>query len=457
MRGASLYPRLPVPLQNLAVGARGVQIRATRYGGDFDMRLEAAIRRADRGSDALLVERDARLVRALHEFRTSVPRFRSLSASEIDADPYGVLASLSITDKSQVREQPAAFRADPQPKESRTTKTSGSTGSALHLRSTRTAEREQWAVWWRYRSWHGLLPGQWHGLFGGKQVVPTGGGAPYWRVARPLHQVFYSSLHIDRASAPAYVKDIDQRGLSWLHGYPSAIAALARSALATGVPPPSSVDTISGGSEGFGQLNRQVLGRWFGGRIIEHYGLAEGVANLSQCVGGRLHVDEDFSVVEFLETEMPGQHEIVGTNLTNFAQAFVRYRTGDLAVDVRDSCPCGWHGRSISHVDGRMDDMIVTADGHLVGRLGQLFYDTTSVASAQIVQEVPGRIDVYVVPAGTSVLPADLSHIEAAAADRLGPSTGLSFHEVQQVPYVSPSGKHRLVVRLFDLGTLNSG
>jgi phenylacetate-CoA ligase len=151
------------------------------------------------------------------------------------------------------------------------------------------------------------------------------------------------------------------------------------------------------------------------------------VANLSACGEGRLHVDEDFALVEFQKTEAAGYYEIIGTNLTNLAQAFVRYRTGDLATDLADGCPCGWAGRSVARVDGRLDDVVVTADGNLVGRLGPLFYDTPSVAVAQIVQRDPGEIDVHLVPLGAHVTAEDLDAIMTAAALRLGERTVVEF------------------------------
>jgi phenylacetate-CoA ligase len=232
------------------VNVEAARIRATRYGGDFDERLHAAIERYERGPEALVETQAQRLERALARFSRCVPRFRHLSAATVARDPYGVLAELETTDKTSVRNAPEAFVARPAPGSIVEQRTSGTTGAALHFLSTRDAVREQWAIWWRYRSWFGLRPGTWHGLFGGKPIVASGAHRRHWRVAYPLRQVFYSSLHISDATAAAYLEDIDRRGLTWLHGYPSAVSSLARTALASGLSAPVAIRTVTGARKG---------------------------------------------------------------------------------------------------------------------------------------------------------------------------------------------------------------
>jgi len=57
----------------------------------------------------------------------------------------------------------------------------------------------------------------------------------------------------------------------------------------------------------------------FGLRPIQHYGMAEGVANISQCENGKLHVDEDFAAVECLPIDEGGEsdcYKVIGTNVS---------------------------------------------------------------------------------------------------------------------------------------------
>ena len=71
---------------------------------------------------------------------------------------------------------------------------------------TMNAIREQWAIWWRYRSWHGIQKGTWCGLFAGRSVVSaTQTQPPFWRINYPGRQVLFSGYHLSRENLPSYV------------------------------------------------------------------------------------------------------------------------------------------------------------------------------------------------------------------------------------------------------------
>ncbi|HXL72995.1 MAG TPA: hypothetical protein VN963_05150, partial [bacterium] len=60
--------------------------------------------------------------------------------------------------------------------------TSGTTGEGLFFYNTKTSEQEQWAVWWRHRSWHGIPRDEWSCYFGGQRIVPLHHRKPpFWR------------------------------------------------------------------------------------------------------------------------------------------------------------------------------------------------------------------------------------------------------------------------------------
>jgi len=89
---------------------------------------------------------------------------------------------------------------------------------------------------------------------------------------------------------------------------------------------------VTVGAENLLAHQRHAIERMFGVTPRQHYGLAEGVANISECPQGTLHVDEDYSFVEFIPREHGFGHRIVGTSLDNSAIPFLRYDTGDIAT-----------------------------------------------------------------------------------------------------------------------------
>lgn len=100
-----------------------------------------------------------------------------------------------------------------------TVHTSGTTGAGLRFASTRQALREQWAIWWRYRRWHGIEPGTWCAYFGGRSLVPLKASKPpFWRYNIPARQVMFSAYHMSPENLRAYVDELRRRRLPWIHG-----------------------------------------------------------------------------------------------------------------------------------------------------------------------------------------------------------------------------------------------
>ena len=58
--------------------------------------------------------------------------------------------------------------------------------------------------------------------------------------------------------------------------------------------------------------------------------------------------------------------EILSSNLLNYAMPFIRYAPGDAGRLVPEACPCGRGLERIGAIEGRVRDVIVTADGRRV-------------------------------------------------------------------------------------------
>jgi phenylacetate-CoA ligase len=182
----------------------------------------------------------------------------------------------------------------------------------------------------------------------------------------------------------------------------------------------------------------------FGTAPVQHYGLAEMVANASECPDGRLHIDEDFAAVE-LAPSVDGTHRILGTSLGNFAMPFIRYETGDLARLASTPCGCGLPGRVLNSIDGRREDLLELSDGSMVGRLDHLFKDAVRVAEAQIRQAAPGRCTIVIVPR-PGFGPADREALIDECRSRFGDRLDVEIEVADAIPRTQ-RGKLRLVVR----------
>ncbi len=443
-----IYLRLPVPLQNLGCSLEGLRIQQKRYGAGFRRQLAEVERRSTLSHAEVCELRDRRLRAFVRHCAATVPYYRNLFR-ELDLRPEDIrgledLKILPVLTKTTVQERASEFVSDlAKNYPSDLIHTSGTTGGGLHLLATHEAVQEQWAIWWRYRRWHGIAPGTWCAYFGGRALVPAGQTAPpFWRTNFPGRQLFFSAYHLTPANLKLYAEKLRSARLPWLHGYPSLLALLAAFIVDSGFDLCYQPKWVTIGAENLLPQQAEIMQRAFGVRPIQHYGMAEAVANISECRRGNLHVDEDFACVEFVGE--PSERRVVGTNLSNYATPLLRYDAQDMVCIGDRRCDCGLPGRIVESIDGRQEDYVVLKNGARIGRLDHIFKDMIHVREAQIVQQEPGSIHLRIVR-GSGYGDADETRLRREFAQRLGAGTGIDIEYVEQLPRTR-SGKLRFVI-----------
>lgn len=252
----------------------------------------------------------------------------------------------------------------------------------------------------------------------------------------------FSAYHLGDDTAAAYLQACRDSGHRWMHGYPSQLALLAAQGLRLGLQLPA-LRWLTVGAETLLPAQRRLIKEAFGVVPVQHYGMAEGVANFSECPNGAMHVDEDFAAVEF-EPVGDGQYRVLGTNLSNAAFPLIRYAVGDLVELGSAKCTCRRSGRVVKRVDGRIEDYVTTASGVRIGRLDHIFKDMVHISEAQVRQRRPGAMHVLVVPrAGFDEQQERLLRREIAT--RVGPDMKVDIEFVQTIERTK-SGKLRFVV-----------
>ncbi len=458
MRGdlTALYGAAPWWAQNLMCSAEGLRLRRQRFSGEFDERLERARIRegwtiAQRGA-----RRIARLRAMLVHAERNVPYWRdAIRASGLVPARIGhasEIEALAITDKDLILREGDRMRATSLPHAEADAplrlQTSGTTGAGMRFVLSTGALREQWAVCWRYRMWHGLMPRTWCAQLGGRLIVPVDNREPpFWRMNFPGRQMLLSCYHLGPATGEQYLRAIAEHRIPWIHGYPSMVTVLADAAASSSIRLPA-LRWVTLASESVSAVQRERIERGFGVVPREHYAQTEAVANFSECPHGRLHVDEDYGYVEFVPhartADGTQMYRVVGTSLDNWHQPFLRYDTGDLVVLDDAPCPCGRPGRIVREIDGRREDAILMRDGSIVGRADHIFKTLEFVREAQIRQRRPGHVALHVVPRGAWT-PAHEAELLASARSRLADTT-IDIHVVESIPRTA-GGKLRMVVR----------
>lgn len=388
---SKLYDLSPVALQNLMCSAKGYLIKRRRFGKGFLAELGKFEAHQYDGTEELV---------SFLEFCSHVPYYKDVITSSFvenlnKENVHELIQSLPIISKADVKSHLAELNVnDEQPVI--TMHTSGTTGSGLIFPYSVEMENKQWAVWWRYRRALGIQLDTWCGWLGGRTIIPMSNKkTPFWRINSPGRQVMYSSHHLTKNTVKDYHHDIKERGLTWLHGYPSSASLLASLIVEQGLEPITTVKWITTGAENLLEHHINTIHNAFPNAMVRtHYGLAEGVANFSQDKVGKWHIDDDFCYVEFIPVgeSDPSVCRIVGTGFSNRAFPLVRYDTGDLVK-------INWIGGKpeIVEIYGRQEDYIQLPNGVKLGRLDHIFKDCVNIKEAQIHQIRKDQIELKVV------------------------------------------------------------
>lgn len=443
----NIYIKSPAFIQNLLVSIKGFQLKKKRFNENFYLLLNKYI-----NSDHLTrQELDALQQRKLKEVLKSANQYSELfeglfSSSNIKIDAINLkeeLKKMPIISKKEIRKQTLLY-SKKKISEFTSVSTSGSTGAGLKFLQSETAINDQWAVWWRYRMWHGLSEKTWCGLFSGKHVVGNNESKSYWRINHPGKQILFSSYHISESTALLYVKKIKDSKLKWLHGYPSVISQLANIIISKKLDVGKNLELITIGSESLLPHQKKAMELAFGVPVRQHYGLAEGVANISECEHGKLHIDEDFSYVELIPTDIPDTYRLIGTNLSNFAFPFIRYDTNDIVSGLSIGCECGRHSRIVESIDGRVEDYLYLPNGTKIGRVPGIFIKYNQINEAQIEQCKKNLINVNIVKNYLYTKETELS-LEKDLQRLLTHNMEIKFVYLDSIPKTK-NGKLRFVV-----------
>ena len=451
----SLYQALPAPLRTIVASARGYQLRWRRYGADTERVMREAADREHWSADRWRAWQGERLARVLHRAATRVPYYREHWARRRaggDRASWELLAHWPLLSKEDVRRAPHAFVADDRdPRWMVPEYTSGTTGKPLRMWFSREAVRSWYALYEaRVNGWSGVARNTRWANIGGQQVVRFDQDRPpFWVWNAGLRQLYMSSYHLSPAFAGAYLNALATYEIEYLLGYSSSLHSLAQFALEAGVACAPLV-AITSNAEPLHAAQRDAIRRAFGTPVRETYGMSEIVCAAGECAHGTLHLWPEVGVLEVCAEDRdaavaPGEvGRFVCTGLINLDMPLIRYVVGDRgALAPERSCACGRTLPVLAGVEGRTDDVLVTADGRRIGRLDPVFKAELQIREAQIIQETLTRIRVLIAPA-PGYGPADAAAVTRGLRDRMG-DVEVVIETVEAIPRTA-NGKLRAVI-----------
>lgn len=410
--------------------------------------------RVPRDAARLARWRDARLRLLLAHARQQVPLFRQLAPSATGA--IAALRRFPVLTRRDYQEAGVAetMAVNVAPERLLDRSTSGSTGERMVVRRTWLEERLLNCFKWRvFRDYgvgrHDRLV---NALFR-DDIDPRDDQ----RLARLAMRLGWRQMLVVDALGPAAAEQTARFAPHCLTGMTSALASLAASSVARGMPLSPRI-VVTTGELLTAPLRSTIEG--LGSPIRDLYGANEFNVLAWQCPAGNAtyHVCDDAVVLEVLGADgnpvgIGETGEVVVTGLHSFAMPFIRYKIGDLAVRGPERCPCGAPWSTLEAIGGRTIDFFPLSGGrslhpwtiHNAVRpwLG-------SVRQASLVQTAADRLE-YLVVASDALGAAEETLLCAAARSALPAGIGFTLRRVDAIP-AGPGGKARPFVPLAGAG-----
>ncbi|EIA10235.1 coenzyme F390 synthetase [Flavobacterium frigoris PS1] len=326
--------------------------------------------------------------------------------------------------------------------------TSGSTGKSLQFNFSQDAVRYRWALWFRHRARFGVEPSDRFATFTGQVVVPISQSSPpFWRENWAMKQTIFTMHHMSLEKVPSIVNRLNKGGFAYYAGYPSILFSIASSIEELGLKITQSPKVIFTGAEALLGYQREKISKVFGCLVTDQYGFSEGCGNASRCENDLFHEDFEYGVLEchnpILNDDGSRTGEVLATGFTNLAMPFIRYKVGDTATWIDSNCSCGRHSKTISKINGRNEDFVLTPEGNKILRFDYLFKDTVNIVEAQVVQKKLGEIIIRIVKR-ESYLESEENALRKIVHSKISPKLEVNFEYVNEIEREN-TGKFRAV------------
>jgi phenylacetate-coenzyme A ligase PaaK-like adenylate-forming protein len=383
-----------------------------------------------------------------------------LSAADVAALEPAALRGFPILTREELAAPPQEFVTEPLSRLDMVT-TGGSSGVPLVFYLDRSRSPKEWAfvldAWARI----GFTPGDVRAVLRGVHLARVDRNP--WEYNRPLRELRLSPFHLTDAWMAKYCELMRRHGVSFLHGYPSALAIFAAYVLRAGREDTARrIRGVIAISERLFGHQREVIARAFPqGRLTCTYALGERVAFGSEIPDSPdvYDIEPLHGITELVDErgeplERPGQvGRIVSTGLLLGGTVFVRYDTGDRARLVAAPSAANGYRLRLAGIHGRRaQEFLLGADGQLISMTAINIHSPayTRMAAFQFLQTVPGRAVLRVIPVQGAAL-EDVRPFVAEISRKIGRSMTFEIELVERLES-SARGKTRFIDQRLDLG-----
>ncbi|WP_210397626.1 hypothetical protein [Motiliproteus sediminis] len=282
--------------------------------------------------------------------------------------------------------------------------TGGTSGRPLAFYADKSGRGVEW--YWMTSAWS-LVGFDWAKSWRAVLRNHSLGGRDY-EVNRLLKEVRFDNFRLDNEYMGYVTKEIERRGIEFVHAYPSAAFAIA-SFWRNENCKPACVKAFLCGSENVFDYQKKLIQEELDIRMFTWFGHSEQLILAHEGIEcENYHSNPFYGYAELIgadgkQVKEVGQRgELVGTGYINRKTIFVRYRTGDYAEYVGDVCPdCGHVGLTFKQVQGRWAGAkIYLSNGSWITTTALNLHDSiySRIDGIQYFQHKAGELEVRVVP-----------------------------------------------------------
>ena len=326
--------------------------------------------------------------------------------------------------------------------------TGGSTGQPMRFFVDKSYDWWDAALEFRGRGWYGVSEGDkvaW--VWGAERDMHVRSRKARLKAAIQQNR-YLNAFGMAEKNMEAFAEMLVRWRPDMFRAYASALSLFARYLQDHGITGirPKLIETTA---EKITDPQRELLEGVFGCKVADWYTARELGTIGFQCPEGGLHVCETryLEVIANGKPAAPGElGEVVLTSLHQYGMPFIRYKIGDMAVYDPKPCPCGRGLPVLREVVGRIQDFLLTADGHFVhgGYFPHTFREWPEIKEYQVYQPNSASLEVRIV----CRRPVDSVWLERLGAEiqrRFGQGTKISIRIVDHIP-LTKAGKHRFII-----------
>lgn len=330
--------------------------------------------------------------------------------------------------------------------------TDGSSGEPLSFRLDRNRSPIEYAFVHDAWSRAGFTGADWRVVFRGIDIAHDAGN--HMEVEPALKELRLSVFHLNDETMARYLAEIRERGIAYIHGYPSAIAIFCEYLKRSGSAPLRQIKGVLPISERLYPHQRELMECAFDQAVIvPFYGMSEKVAFAVERARepDTYEFNPIYGYTELLDEKdrpvtTPGRSgRIVSTGLLFRGMPLIRYDTRDEAELVELPSRANGYRMILRNLSPRRDsEFVVGYSGTLIPFCGLCVpVDSENrVREIQFYQDTAGKVELHVVTVDGKR--PDLSDYLARMTERADGDLTLDLKLVDRLP-MTGRGKRKFI------------